>query len=88
MRPNEGIPRAVALFLQATLVVGLLSGCVVASRPADDVRDLPHFASQAPSKEIGPSPGSSVSAEAIYPWLTVSDRATGSTTRTVPRPLP
>lgn len=57
MRPHEGIQRAAAVLLQATVVVGFLSGCGVAARPADDgALDLPHFASQAPSKEMGPSP--------------------------------
>ena len=65
MRPNEGIRRATVVFLQATVVVGFLSGCVVTSRPADGALDLPHFASQAP-KEKGSSPGLSVSAEAIW----------------------
>ena len=66
MRQNEGIQRAAAVLLQATLVVGFLSGCGVAARPPDDgALDLPHFASQAPSKEMGPSPRLSVSAEAI-----------------------
>ena len=66
MKPNEGIQRAAASLLQATLVVGFLSGCGVAARPDDGARDLPHFASQAPSKEKGSSPGLSVSAEAIW----------------------
>jgi hypothetical protein len=56
MRQHEGLRRAAAVLLQATLVVGLLSGCGVAARPDDGARDLPHFASQAPSKEMGPSP--------------------------------
>ena len=64
MRQHEGIQRAAASLLQATLVVGLLSGCGAAARPDDGARDLPHFASQAPSKEMGPSPRLSVSAEA------------------------
>jgi hypothetical protein len=63
MRQHEGIQRAAAVLLQATLVVGFLSGCGVAPRPAFD---LPHFASQVPSKEMGPSPRLSVSAEAIW----------------------
>jgi hypothetical protein len=67
MRQNEGIQRAAAVLLHATLVVGFLSGCGVAARPADDgALDLPHFASQAPSKEMGPSPRLSVSAKAIW----------------------
>jgi len=64
MRQHEGLRRAAAVLLQATLVVGWLSGCGVAARPDDGARDLPHFASQAPSKEMGPSPRLSVSAEA------------------------
>ena len=64
MRQPEGLRRAAAVLLQATLVVGLLSGCGVAARPDDGARDLPHFASQARSKEMGPSPRLSVSAEA------------------------
>jgi hypothetical protein len=62
MRQHEGLQRAAAVLLQATLVVGLLSGCGVAARPDDGALDLPHFASQAPSKEMGPSPRLSVSA--------------------------
>jgi hypothetical protein len=54
MRQNKGIQRAAAVLLQATIVVGFLSGCGVATRPADDgALDLPHFASQAPSKGDG-----------------------------------
>jgi hypothetical protein len=67
MRQSEGLQRAAAVFLQAILVVGFLSGCGVAAHPDDNgALDLPHFASQAPSKEMGPSPQLSVSAEAIW----------------------
>jgi hypothetical protein len=76
MRQHEGLRRAAAVLLQATLVVGLLSGCGVAVRPDDGARDLPHFASQAPSKEMGPSPRLSVSAEAS-PVISGASRSRG-----------
>jgi hypothetical protein len=67
MRQHEGLQRAAAVLLQATLAMGFLIGCGVATRPADDgALDLPHFASQAPSKEMEPSARLSVSAEAIW----------------------
>ena len=66
MRQNEGLQRAAAVVLQATLAMGFLIGCGVATRPADGTLDLPHFASQAPSREMEPSPRSSVSPEAIW----------------------
>ena len=66
MRQNEGLQRAAVVLLLATLAMGFLTGCGVAPRPPDGTLDLPHFASQAPSKEMGPSPRSSVSAEAIW----------------------
>ena len=47
--------RAAAVLLQITLATGILVGCGVASRPADGHLDLPHFASQAASKEMEPS---------------------------------
>ena len=66
MRQRGGFQRAAAVLLQATLAVGFLAGCGVATRPADGTPDLPHFASQAPSKQIEPSPLLTVSAEAIW----------------------
>lgn len=66
MRQNEGLQRAAAVLLQATVVVGFLGGCGVATRPADGILDLPHFAIQAPSREMEPAPRLSVSAEAIW----------------------
>jgi hypothetical protein len=66
MRQNEGLQRAAVVLLLATLTMGFLTGCGVAPRPPDGTLDLPHFASQAPSKEMGPSPRLSVSAEAIW----------------------
>jgi len=66
MRQHEGIQRAAAVLLQATLVMGFLSGCGVATRQDDGARDLPHFASQAPSKEVDPSPRLTVSPETIW----------------------
>ena len=66
MRQHEGLQRAAAGLLQATLAMGFLIGCGVAPRPADGTLDLPHFASQAPSKEMESSPRLSVSAEAIW----------------------
>ncbi len=66
MRQNEGLQRAAAVLLQATLALGFLIGCKAATRPPDGTLDLPHFASQAPSKAMEPSPRLSVSAEAIW----------------------
>jgi hypothetical protein len=66
MRQRRGFQCAAAVLLQATLAVGLLAGCGVASRPADGTLDLPHFAGQAPSKQIKPSYPLTVSAEAIW----------------------
>jgi hypothetical protein len=66
MRQNEGLQRAAAVLLQAALAMGLLTGCGVVPRPPDGTLDLPHFASQAPSKAMDPSPRLSVSAEAIW----------------------
>jgi len=51
-RLSEKRQRAAAVLLQTTLAMAILVGCGVASRPADGHLDLPHFASQAPSKEI------------------------------------
>lgn len=66
MRQPEGIQRAAAMLLQATLVLGFLGGCGVATRPADGTLDLPHFAGQAPSKAVDPSPRVTVSRETIW----------------------
>lgn len=66
MRQHEGLQRAAAGLLQATLAMGFLIGCGVATRPADGTFDLPHFASQAPSREMESSPRLSVAAEAIW----------------------
>ena len=66
MRQHEGLQHAAAVLLQATLAMGFLTGCGVATGPPDGTLDLPHFASQAPSKEMGPSPRLTVSAEAIW----------------------
>lgn len=66
MRQNGGLQRAAAVLLQATLALGFLVGCGVATRPADGTLDLPHFASQAPSREMEPSLRLSVSPEAIW----------------------
>jgi hypothetical protein len=66
MRQHEGLQRAAAVLLQAILAVGFLSGCGVATRPADGTLDLPHFASQAPSNERELSPRLSAPPEAIW----------------------
>jgi len=66
MRQHEGLQRASAVLLQATLAMGFLVGCGVATRPADGTLDLPHFARQAPSKDVESSPRLSVSGEAIW----------------------
>src|SRR5260370_35372117 len=76
MRQAVGLRRAAAVLVKAALVVGFLSGCGVAARPDDGARDLPHFASQARSKEMGPSPRLSVSAEA-GPVISGAPRARG-----------
>jgi hypothetical protein len=66
MRQDGGLlRRAAAVLLQATLAMGILIGCGVAARPADGTLDLPHFANQAPSMEMKPSPRLSVATEAI-----------------------
>ena len=67
MRQDGRLQHATTVLLQATLVVGLLSGCGVAARPDDGARDLPHFASQAPSKEMGPFPRLRASTGLSYP---------------------
>ena len=66
MRRNEGLQRTAAGLVQAALVTGFLTGCGVVPRPPDGTLDLPHFASQAPSKAMDPSRRLSVSAEAIW----------------------
>lgn len=66
MRRDGGLRRAAAVLLQTTLVMGILVGCVGAPRPADGIRDLPHIANQAPSKEMEPSPHLSVARETIW----------------------
>lgn len=66
MRPDGGLQRAAAVLLPATLAMGILIGCGVASRPADGTQDLPHFANQTPSKEMEPSPRLSVARETIW----------------------
>ena len=66
MRQHEGLRSAAAVLLQATLAMGFLTGCGVATRPADGTLDLPHFASQAPSKERELLPRLSASLEAIW----------------------
>lgn len=66
MRTDGGLQRAAAVLLQTALVVGLLVGCVVAPRPPHGIQDLPHVASQAPSKEMEPSPHVSVARETIW----------------------
>jgi len=63
MRRNDGLRRAAAVVLQATLAIGLLIGCA-ATHPPDGTLDLPHFARQAPSEAMSPSHRSRVSAEA------------------------
>jgi hypothetical protein len=63
MRRGGGLQRAAAVLLQTTLAMGILVGCVVPPRPADGTPDLPHFANQAPSREMEPSPHLSVERE-------------------------
>ena len=65
MRRDEGLQRAAAVLLQATLAMGLLIGCGAATHPPDGTLDLPHFASQAGSEAMNPSHRSSGSVEAI-----------------------
>jgi hypothetical protein len=64
-RQGGGLQRTAALLLQATLAMGILIGCGVATRPADGTLDLPHFANQTPSKEMESSSRLSVAKEAI-----------------------
>jgi hypothetical protein len=45
-----------AVLLVTALAMAILVGCGVTPRPADGIRDLPHFANQAPSRETDPSP--------------------------------
>jgi hypothetical protein len=66
MKKRGGFQGAATVLLQAALAVGCLAGCGVASRPPDGILDLPHFASQAPSKGIKGYPAVSVSAETIW----------------------
>jgi hypothetical protein len=54
MRQHEGLQRVAAVLLQATLAIAFLFGCGVATRPPDGTLDLPHFASQVPSKATEP----------------------------------
>jgi len=65
MRQDGGLQRAAVGLLQATLAIGILIGCGVATRPPDGTLDLPHFANQAPSTGMEPSPRLSVATEAI-----------------------
>jgi hypothetical protein len=66
MRQDGGLQRAAVVLLQATLAMGILIGCGVVTRPADGTLDLPHFANQAPSTGMEPSPRLSVATEAIW----------------------
>jgi len=66
MRKGRGFQGAATVLLQAALAVGCLAGCGVATRPPAGILDLPHFANQAPSKEIKGSPAVTVSAETIW----------------------
>jgi hypothetical protein len=66
MRRNGSLQRAAVALLQATLAMGILIGCRVATRPSDGTLDLPHFAYQAPALGMDPSPRLSVATEAIW----------------------
>lgn len=66
MRRDGGLQRAAVVLLQATLATGILIGCGVAARPPDGTLDLPHFAYQAPSLVMEPSPRLSIATEAIW----------------------
>ena len=65
MRPSEGIKRSAAALLLTALVVWFLSGCAVATRPADGV-DLPQYARHTPSEMIDPPPRVSVPGNDIW----------------------
>jgi site-specific recombinase XerC len=52
-RLSEGIQGSGAALLLTALVVWLLSGCAIATRPADGV-DLPQYARQTPSEMRDP----------------------------------
>ena len=65
MRPSEGIKRSAAALLLTALVVWFLSGCAVATRPADGV-DLPQYARHTPSEMRDPPPRVGVSENGIW----------------------
>jgi hypothetical protein len=65
MRPSEGIKRSAAALLLTALVVWFLSGCAIATRPADGV-DLPQYARHTPSEMRDPPPRLSVPGNEIW----------------------
>ncbi len=65
MRPSEGIKRSAAALLLTALVVWFLSGCAIATRPADGV-DLPQYARHTPSEMRDPPPRVSVPGNEIW----------------------
>ena len=66
MRLSEGIKRSAAALLLTALVVWFLSGCAVATRPADGV-DLPQYARHTPSEMRDPAARVSAAENEIWP---------------------
>jgi hypothetical protein len=58
-RPSEGIQGSGAALLLTALVVWLLSGCAITTRPADGV-DLSQYARQTPSEMRDPPSRASI----------------------------
>jgi hypothetical protein len=65
MKPSEGIKRSAAALLLTALVVWFLSGCAIATRPADGV-DLPQYARYTPSEVRDTPPRVSVAGNEIW----------------------
>ena len=66
IRPSEGIKRSAAALLLTALVVWFLSGCAVATLPADGV-DLPQYARQTPSEMRDSPPSARMPENEIWP---------------------
>jgi hypothetical protein len=64
MSLSRGIQRSAAALVPAALIVWLLSGCAIATRPSDGV-DSPHYARPTPSEMRDQPSGVSVVANDI-----------------------
>jgi len=64
-RLSEGIQGSGAALLLTALIVWLLSGCAIATRPADGV-DLPQYARQTPSEMRDPPSRVSILENAVW----------------------